>query len=58
MEMSKERYAELDKVGEGLTEEELEAGWHFCPDWDGMLVGPGMQEAKVCTQLMLYVGDE
>lgn len=21
-----------------LTPEEMAAGWHFCPDWDGMLV--------------------
>lgn len=43
-----ERYLELDKAGKGLTEEEIEAGWHFCLDWDGMLVGPGMPEVEGC----------
>jgi hypothetical protein len=27
-----------------LTEEEINAGWHFCPEWDGLLIGPGMAE--------------
>ncbi len=24
-----------------LTDEEWAAGYHFCPDWDGLLIGPG-----------------
>lgn len=31
-----------------LTSDELEQGWHFCWDWDGLLVGPGMMELKHC----------
>ena len=31
-----------------LTEKELEQGWHFCPDWDGLLIGPGMSELECC----------
>lgn len=27
-----------------LTDEEIEEGWHFCPEWDGLLIGPGMME--------------
>lgn len=27
-----------------LTEEELEAGYHWCMEWDGLLVGPDMPE--------------
>ena len=27
-----------------LTEEELEAGYHWCSAWDGLLVGPDMPE--------------
>jgi len=23
-----------------LTEEEIAAGWHWCPDWDDLLIGP------------------
>ena len=47
--MTKERYIELDRTGEGLTQEEWEAGWHWCYEWDELLVGPGMPEAKVCS---------
>jgi hypothetical protein len=43
------RYIELDLRGGGLTQEELDAGWHFCYDWDGMLVGPGMPETEICV---------
>lgn len=25
-----------------LTEEELALGWHFCWDWDGLLISPDM----------------
>ena len=31
-----------------LTSEEINDGWHFCNEWDGLLVGPGMDELKVC----------
>lgn len=32
-----------------LTQEEMEAGWHFCPEFDELLVGPGMEEfGTVC----------
>ena len=33
---------------ENLTQEEFEHGWHWCPDWDGLLVGPGMGELMGC----------
>lgn len=32
-----------------LTESELSDGWHFCVDWDGLLIGPGMGEMHICT---------
>lgn len=32
-----------------LTPAELKAGWHFCYDWDGLLIGPGMNEIENCT---------
>ena len=47
--MNTKRYIEIDNAGTGLTKEELEQGWHFCNDWDGMLVGPGCDEADCCT---------
>ena len=31
-----------------LTGKELSEGWHFCPDWDGILVGPGTPEKESC----------
>jgi hypothetical protein len=47
--VNRERYMELDRTGEGLTKEEWEAGWHWCNEWDGMLVGPDTDEALVCS---------
>jgi hypothetical protein len=32
-----------------LTEPELSEGWHWCPEFDGLLVGPGMGELRHCT---------
>ena len=31
-----------------LTEDEIKDGWHFCCEWDGLLVGPGMKETEHC----------
>lgn len=46
MKMAQERYKELmdEEKLLPLTKEEVEDGWHFCSDWDGLLVGPGMDE--------------
>lgn len=47
--MSPERYRELDTaVTPTLTPEERAEGWHFCPDWDYLLVGPGTAEEECC----------
>jgi hypothetical protein len=32
-----------------LTPEEIREGWHFCYDWDGLLIGPGMPELECCV---------
>lgn len=32
-----------------LTREEIRQGWHFCPEWDGLLIGPGMKETESCS---------
>ena len=31
-----------------LTEAEIAEGWHWCHEFDGLLVGPGMGELEVC----------
>lgn len=47
--MNRERYNELNQSGTGLTKEEWEAGWHWCNEWDGLLVGINTDEALVCS---------
>jgi len=32
-----------------LTQQELIDGYHFCPDWDYLLVGPNDLESEGCT---------
>lgn len=47
--MSTERWTALmDNDLEQLTAEELADGWHFCWEWDGLLVGPNMGEIEFC----------
>lgn len=47
--MNPNRWIELEKSQtKELTEEEILEGWHFCPDWDFMLVGPKMLEQEYC----------
>lgn len=51
--MTYDRYRELMETemcetGLTLTEEEIARGWHFCADWDGLLIGPGMGELAAC----------
>lgn len=50
--MTPERLQELrdDETGE-LTAEELEAGWHWCAEFDFMLVGPESDEMRACRCL-------
>lgn len=50
--MTKNRYAELmvdDHLD--LTTEEIKEGWHFCVEFDGLLVGPGSSELEFCRCL-------
>ncbi len=47
--MTRERYTELMVKGKQVTNEEYQEGWHFCSDWDLLLVGPGMPEEQVCN---------
>lgn len=50
--MPRWRYDELmlayAKGYEPLTDAELFCGWHFCPNSDFLLVGPGMPEFNDC----------
>jgi len=47
--MTEERYQQLMRDDEGrLTPEEIMEGWHFCWEFDGLLVGPGMDEQQFC----------
>lgn len=49
-EMPAERYQMLMNDEEAkLTPAEISNGWHFCLDWDGLLIGPGMTEIESCT---------
>jgi hypothetical protein len=37
--MTDERWLQLmNSDTEPLTEQELKEGWHFCPEWDGLLM--------------------
>lgn len=48
--MTGERWQDLMDNPDGrLTGEEMAAGWHWCPEWDDLLVGPGMRELECCT---------
>lgn len=49
--MTPERYrAVMADYDAQLTPDETAAGWHFCPEWDGLLIGPGMlHELESCV---------
>jgi len=55
--MTQERYQQLNDVTvlpkdlPKLTEEEKALGWHYCAEWDELLVGPGMGELECCRCL-------
>jgi len=47
--MNETRYNELmSDLGSGLSPGEISQGWHFCREFDGLLVGPGMGELNCC----------
>ena len=47
--MSEVRYKELfNSIDAKLTDDEIAAGWHWCEDFDGLPVGPGMDELNSC----------
>lgn len=47
--MTDERWIKLmQDDNTNLTKEEIDTGWHFCWEFDGLLIGPGMEEMKFC----------
>ncbi len=53
--MSPERYYEVAwDIEKDLTAKEFKEGWHFCCEFDGLLVGPGMEEQKYCNCLETF----
>ena len=47
--MSDTRWRELMREETELTDDEIEEGWHFCWDWDGLLIHPDMPESQSCN---------
>lgn len=48
--MTPQRYKQLfENLKEKLTKEENDLGWHFCDEFDGLLVGPNCSEWQYCT---------
>lgn len=46
--ISKDRYSALMREEAELTPEEIKYGWHFCWEFDGLLICPGMPEMQFC----------
>jgi hypothetical protein len=49
--MTNERYKDLmdNHTASLLTPEEWQEGWHYCPEWDFMLIEPNTPESESCT---------
>lgn len=47
--MTKTRYNQIfNNLDEKFTPEEIQQGWHFCCEWDGLPVNPSMDETWPC----------
>lgn len=42
-------WKQYNKAGQILPDHLIRLGWHYCSDWDGLLIGPGMPEMACCT---------
>ena len=40
-------YKKADEANE-VPDADFAKGWHFCCEWDYMLIGPGMPETSIC----------
>lgn len=48
--MTFERYCELERNEScTLLATEVLAGWHFCREWDGLLIHKSWPEAEACS---------
>ncbi len=48
--MTRERWEELMRNSSiTLEDEEFDEGWHFCADWDELLIRKDMPEMECCT---------
>jgi len=60
--MDRERRRELEEEvhSSPLTGREIALGYHFCPDWDGMLIGPttGIQLDVCCCDIAFKKTEE
>lgn len=46
--MTPSRWIHLNRTGKALRPDEIAAGWHYCLDWDGLLIHPGDPEHEYC----------
>lgn len=48
--MNERRYQQImaSEENEPLLPYEIAEGWHFCAEFDGLLVGPAMGELRAC----------
>lgn len=42
--MDRERWMDIEYNDSKRTADEIAEGWHFCGNWNEMLLGPGMHE--------------
>jgi len=42
------RLADIEYYTLDLTPEEVKAGWHFCPEWDYLVITPDSPEFDAC----------
>lgn len=48
--MSKERWEFLERnIASHITQDDIDNGWHFCEDWDCMLIHKSWPEMESCT---------
>jgi len=55
--MNNSRYKEIEIEGKQLLPSELRQGWHYCENWNDMLVGPSMPEWESCYCDIQYKRD-
>jgi hypothetical protein len=55
--MTHSRWRHLAHHGETLTQDETNAGWHYCnSEWDGMLIHTTWPEKEACTCVISVAG--